>query len=216
MQNYLLTSAIVVSSAVTAHAGNISEPVTAPVIEAPNPVQNWAGGYAGANLSWGDADVDDNTGPGPAFKVFSPDGMGGAARAGYDWQFSKVVIGLGAEYNFGKIEGDGISPATGFDANVTDAAMAFGRVGYDAGNFMPYALIGHTWADLEIRDLMANQSFKDDIKGATFGAGIEGRLAPNWSIYGEYTYTDFGTSSMLPADIDTDMNLIKVGVNYQF
>lgn len=228
----------------TAFAGNIepapAEPVIAP---APMPVQatpSWAGGYVGANLTWGQADVDLKGGVPPLLanlghgKTLSePDGFGGGLRVGYDWQFDQIVFGMGGEYNFGKIDGGwkhpsimaGITgqPHDSLNVKIKNAASLFARIGYDAGDWLPYALAGYTWADSKVNYASGspsiNRSYSNSIDGPTFGLGVERRLAENWTAYGEWTYTDFGTVGTLanlPYDVKTNMHQFKLGANYQF
>lgn len=224
----------------TAFAGNIepapAEPIIAP---APMPVQatpSWAGGYVGANLTWGQADLDMKGGvpsqlavPGISKTLSEVDGFGGGLRAGYDWQLDKVVLGVGGEYNFGKIDGGWKSSAMTtapvdfgpLNAKISNAATLFARIGYDAGDWLPYAIAGYTWADgkasySNTSGLAKNYSVSMD--GPTFGLGVERRLAERWTVYGEWTYTDFGKFATIENTIDLEakMNQFKLGANYQF
>lgn len=163
-------------------------------------------------------------------RTFSkPDGFGGAIRAGYDWQSGSVVYGLGGEYNLGKIDGglesgwrnalDEVGELIGEDVpdinfKISKAATLFGRVGYAAGDWMPYALVGYTWADGKVSAL--GESVSADLKGATVGIGAERRFGNNWSGYGEFTYTDFGDVKDADKLIKVNMNQVKFGVNYRF
>ena len=58
--------------------------------------------------------------------------------------------------------------------------------------------------------------------GWTVGGGLEWMLAPNWSIFVEYDYMDFGNKrvafrpGIFTADIDQRLQTVLVGVNYRF
>lgn len=199
MKKFLLTTAAVVATGTTAFAGGVAapvvEPVIAPVYVAPVPVGNWQGGYVGANLSWGQAGVSGLSD--------DLDGGGAALRGGYDWQNGNTVFGLGAEYDFGELK----RSFGGTEAKVKDAATLFARVGYDAGDWLPYASLGYTWAKAETATL------SDDIDGYTLGLGVERKFTPNWAGFAEITHTDFGD---IAPGVDADMQKLKLGVNYRF
>lgn len=203
MKKYLLTAAILPLTAMAALAGGVNPPIIEPTPQpiAPAPVLtfgNWEGGYAGANVNWGKNPIDG--------LLNDPDGVSGAIRGGYDWQMNQTVFGLGAEYDFGKLKGDD-GPAA--EARVGKAGTVFARLGYDAGAWLPYALAGYTWADAEVGPVKAN------IDGYTLGLGVERKFTPNWSGYGELSYTDFGdVPEFGGASIDSQK--IKLGVNYRF
>lgn len=157
-----------------------------------------------------------------------PDGIGGALRGGYDWQSGNVVYGIGGEYNLGKIDGgleggwrDALAAASDeLDVDldptveISKAATLFARVGYAAGEWMPYALLGYTMADGKVS--LLGETAKADLKGVTAGIGAERRFGENWSGYGEWTYTDFGDVKDADKLISVKMNQLKLGVNYRF
>lgn len=255
MKKLFLSSTIGALSGSAALAGGYAAPVVEqPVVAmttAPAPAGNWSGGYVGGNLTWGRAEVKandrlfnglsdviyDETGYDFAAgelrdllgkTISKPDGVGGALRAGYDWQSGSVVYGVGGEYNLGKIDGgleggwreglDLINEA--LDENIdptveiSKAATLFGRVGYAAGDWMPYALLGYTWADGKVS--LLGETAKADLKGITAGIGAERRFGDNWSGYGEWAYTNFGDVKDADKAIEVKMNQVKLGVNYRF
>lgn len=202
MKKYLLSVALLPASASIALAGGLTAPIVepAPVIEAAPVLSfgNWAGGYVGANVNWGKNPIDG--------LLNDPDGVSGALRAGYDWQHGRTVYGLGLEYDFAKLKGEDAQGAT---ASVGKAATVFGRVGYDAGQWLPYALVGYTSAKAE------SATAKATIDGYTLGLGAEYKFNDNWSGYGELSYADFGdVSEFGGASIDSQK--VKFGVNYRF
>ena len=69
---------------------------------------SWEGGYMGGNLNYGEGKFKLNgaaagliSQAGIGKTIAKPDGITAAVRGGYDWQFDRMVFGLGAEYNFG-------------------------------------------------------------------------------------------------------------------
>lgn len=197
MKKLLLSTAALGAMAGSAMAGGIAAPViepeVAPVVM-PAPVGAWQGGYVGANLNWGKAGID-----GVAEDL---DGAGIALRGGYDWQNGKTVFGLGAEHDFGEVK----QTIGGVESKIKDKTSLFARVGYDAGAWLPYASLGYTWAKAEAAGASEN------IDGYTLGLGVERSFTPNWAGYAEINHTDFGTV----AGGDTDMQKLRLGVNYRF
>lgn len=204
MKKYLLSTVLLGATAVAASAGNLTPvvmetPVAAP--EAPAvqaPVANWQGGYLGGSLNYGKAGI---TG-----FANDPEGTGLALRGGYDWQNGSTVYGLGAEYDFGEQKSHNAGVKTG----VKDAGTVFARLGYDAGEWMPYALAGYTWAQANTAGVKSN------LDGYTLGLGVERKLAPNWSGFAELTHTDFGQVKNAAAGVDADLQKIKLGANFRF
>jgi len=97
---------------------------------------------------------------------------------------------------------------------------------------------GAAWANADaaatIAGRLAGESASFNITGYTVGGGLEWMFAPGWSVFGEYSYIDFGTKNVNfsstglvpgfgPAGALADTNAIKltaqeaiVGVNYKF
>src|SRR5690606_34426016 len=143
-----LFAAVASLAAGATYAGGYVAPVATvePVVVAPTAsVSDWNGFYTGANVNWGKGKLkaagdaaDFLSDEGLSRTLSKPDGVSGAVRAGYDWQFGRGVFGLGGEYNFGKYDGglsgvygDAISEI-GADANIEieKAATLFARAGY--------------------------------------------------------------------------------------
>lgn len=203
MKKYLLSAAVLTASGAAAYAGGpvapAPEPVLAPVVQtAPPTFGAWQGGYVGGNLNWGKNPIS-------GF-LDDPDGASGALRGGYDWQSGRTVMGLGAEYDFGKLKGNN---AAGAASSVGKAATVFGRLGYDAGPWLPYALAGYTWADGQSGGVDAN------LDGYTLGLGVERKFNDRWSGYAEYNYTDFGNVAAFGGS-KVETQKVKLGVNFKF
>lgn len=202
MKKYLLSAAVLAAFGGAAYAGGPVVVQPEPLVIAPAPAPaltfgEWQGGYLGANVNWGKNPVEG--------LVDDPKGASFAIRGGYDWQAGRTIYGLGAEYDIGKLKGDD----EGVETKVGKAATVFGRVGYDGGLWMPYALAGYTWADAESEGASAN------IDGYTIGLGVERKFNPNWSGYAEISYSDFGDVEEF-GDAQIDSQKIKLGVNYRF
>jgi outer membrane immunogenic protein len=83
---------------------------------------------------------------------------------------------------------------------------------------MWYVKGGAAWADAEYT-LAGVGAVSDTRVGWTLGTGVEWALAPQWSAKLEYNYLDFGKDNYTlgtPFEIDTQVHLIKAGINYRF
>lgn len=219
----LLAAASLLAITQVASAADMSRPVyKAPPPAAP--VWSWTGFYIGAHLggSWSDETV---TAGGFGVGGLDPSGFIGGGQIGYNWQFHpNWVVG---------IEGD-IS-ATNSDASRTVGALTAsadhnwyatlaGRLGYTAGPWMIYGKGGGAWMDADYRATVggATTSVSDTRSGWMVGVGLEWMFTPNWTAKVEYNYLDFGSNTYtfaapaVGAAIDSQVNLLKVGVNYKF
>ncbi|PZO04692.1 MAG: porin family protein [Alphaproteobacteria bacterium] len=157
---------------------------------------------------------------GAAKATMASDGCDGDAagaqagvRAGYDFQFGKLVLGVVGDYSAvwqeDSMTGFSITPAAYvFSRNVESMAAARLRAGFVAGPALIYGTGGVAYAKVENSFITSNgaNSFTatvddDEADGWQAGGGIEYKLAPNLSVTGEYLYT-----SLEPGDYN-----IRVG-----
>ncbi|SMH55941.1 outer membrane protein [Maritimibacter sp. HL-12] len=123
-RRFLTTTSIALLAAVPAIADGPSDPVVepAPTFDVAQPVSDWTGFYAGANVTAG------VTGGGTQF-------WGPGIQAGYLYDTGEFVFGGEASYNY-LIGGDHLG--------AVDAIF-----GYDAGNVMPHLTLGGTYLSNE-------------------------------------------------------------------
>ena len=204
-------------AATAAHAQSYAQPYQMPPL--------WEGGYVGGNVNYGEGKFKLNgvaaglVSPyGLGKTIAKPDGVTAALRGGYDWQFDRVVFGMGAEYNFGHYK-NGLN---GIYAAVPDVSVAikhtatmFARAGYVMDDqWMGYGMLGYTRAKGEFKAPTGKDS--GDLNGTTYGLGMEYRITPQWSAYGEYAYTDFGKVKNTGATLKSELSQVKFGANFRF
>jgi outer membrane immunogenic protein len=203
-----------------------------------------------------DAFFDDTLGGGGTFATssrFDLNGIVGGAQTGYNWQFGNWLGGVEGDLQLTAQRGNPtfVCPGTtcnpngpevaGFDQNqhLEWFSTLRGRVG---ATVMPDAMIYVTGgaavggfktsgnvAAFDPNGVPATSAFSNiSVKaGWTAGAGIEGRLAGNWTGKVEYLYLDFGSIS---ASSNNQMNVtllntfnsrmtdnvVRLGANYRF
>jgi outer membrane immunogenic protein len=122
---------------------------------------------------------------------------------------------------------------------VNDLATITGRFGYTFGRVLLFGKAGWGWARTTDNSFTTNagttveaQTLSATRSGWTAGGGVELGLWPNWSAKIEYDYMGFGTrtlgsfvttgdaqiptGSILLRDHDTNIQVVKAGVNYHF
>lgn len=242
-----LAAALLVLSASTALAADLTyEP--APVA-APIEVFNWTGFYVGVHGGYGWGSTQDVSNPNAYGQ--NMDGWFGGAQAGYNYQFSNnVVLGAEADVSFGDINAKS-NGANQFDPYYTeDKINAFGtvraRLGYAVDRFLPYVTGGLAWANVDhslgcsvasapggsngCENRLGGQAFDTSDSNTSFGwtvgAGVEYAVTNNWTVKGEYLYTDLGENTVSLVDpnypalsernFDTAFSTVKLGLNYKF
>lgn len=131
-----------------------------------------------------------------------PTGVEAAIRLGYDMQFGSFVFGVLGELSGANVEDTVTSFTTTPAAYVfsreleTMAALRL-RAGFAAGSGLYYVTAGGAQAKIEnsFRTTNTVNSFtervnEDEADGYQLGAGLEWRLAPNFTLTGEYLFTN--------------------------
>jgi outer membrane immunogenic protein len=216
-------------------------PSKTPVYKAPAvvpaPVQTWTscyvggnGGYGWTNKQWHSDefgyDAGSHTGTGAV----------GGGQIGCDYQTGQFVFGVQGMFDWADLTGSHTFPGNTHyteHSKVSWLATLTGRFGFVV---QPASLLylkgGAAW----VRDTFTEtcavsydaecpSEAKVTRSGWTIGGGWEYQFMPNWSVFVEYNYMDFGrhTSSLVSRDgypwdvaIKQDVQTASVGVNYRF
>jgi outer membrane immunogenic protein len=187
---------------------------------------NWSGFYLGGHVgyAWSSEDVSLNV-DGDVFGTApDPDGFLGGVQAGYNWQFDRWVVGVEGDWSWSGADGRAFGDALPIDVEQKWYALLTGRVGYAWDNWLWYVKGGAAWVDTDYKVVGTGLSAGETRSGWTIGGGVEWGFAQQWSAKLEYNYLDFGNEhyagvvNVDPAslDIDTQVHLVKLGVNYRF
>jgi len=205
MKNLILAGGIVLGTAAAATAGNLAAPpaempVMAPV--APMPVAyNWAGGYAGAGLSYGRANHSSATQP-----AFWPNGSGWGLNglAGYNWQSGNTVFGVEGHLATNRMRGSNtVGVPTEIRTELGTVGSLRGRVGVAADRTLFFATAGvaagritHTAVGLGQETRTAN--------GTVIGVGVEHAISDGLHIRGDLEHYRFRSQDFTTAGIAFD------------
>ena len=236
-----LLAAAIGLAASQASAADLPRKAPAYVPPAPPPL-TWTGCYIGANVggAWGRFELE-----GPLGGTASRSGAGfaGGGQIGCDYQFAGGwVIGFRNMFDGTTNSRDRTFTVTTATGTATGAAefhnrwfdALTGRIGYSwQPNSLLYFQGGAVWsrveADLFLTDgvTVVAGSLSDTKTGWTVGGGWEYRFSPNWSVFIEGNYYDFGTRDRVvvtpvacPAGCafsgKTTAATALIGVNYRF
>jgi outer membrane immunogenic protein len=241
---------IAVSTASASAADMAARPYTKAPIAAPVMTYNWSGCYIGGNVGGGWTRTN-QTGISPvggalfvpAVDLGRSEGSEfiGGAQIGCDYQFAgNFVVGVQGMFDFGNINSRNNFPdarVAGFlqETRTRDIFTGTARVGYlFAPQLLGYVKGGGAWTNTRTEvfgtapALFLSQSASTDRTGWTVGGGLEYMFAPNWSVFAEYNYMDFGRENInfvsapgtigVPTTTSTrlEMQTALVGVNYRF
>lgn len=215
-----MKSVLVASVAALALAGGIvsasaadiqqrSMPAKAPAYVAP--VYTWTGPYIGISggYGWGSSDF---SGGGS----LDPDGGLFGATLGYNWQMGALVTGIEGDISWSGLKDSGTCTLGPCSVENNWLGTVRGRLGYNAGRWMPYITGGLAVGDIDARISGVGSSDKTKA-GWTLGGGVEAQIAGPWSAKVEYLYVDLGNGDSIGGQRpDFTTNIVRAGLNYHF
>src|SRR5438105_2360238 len=177
----------------------------APPAAAPIPIFSWTGCYIGGQLGggWGHKDWQDVSSDGfflGGHEVIREDvsGFVGGGQIGCNYQLaSNWMIGIEGEGLGAGIDGsvaDPFRPSQTLRAKTDWIAAVTGRLGWTWDRFVFYGKGGGAWAGDKFHvDFFGTPADASVTRsGWTVGFGLEWAFAPNWTVFAEYDYYDFG------------------------
>jgi high affinity Mn2+ porin len=192
------------------------------------------GGHVGYMFGNANATLADPTGVASAGGTTGYGAFFGGVQAGYEHHFaSRLMLGMEVDMSFpGAADLDQVvsyrATATGTaNEQLEYLASLRGRVGYDIGQWTPFATGGIAWASTRISRTDLTTGNEDaqpsNIRlGYVLGGGLDYRLDSRWSARAEYLYTRLGltgfTFASAPARYDSqyDLHRFRIGLNYKF
>lgn len=183
------------------------------------PAYNWTGFYLGVEGGggWGRTE---QISPGPVSSgKFDVSGGIAGGTIGYNWQNGLYVFGIEGDYSWANVNGSTTAVCgVSCSSELRSLGTVRARLGYAAGQFLPYVTGGYAFGDL--RRGFGGTSDSKTADGWTAGAGIETILAPHWTVKAEYLYVDFGKNNVpiagFPTTVDFQTHIVRAGLNYRF
>lgn len=192
----------------------------------------WAGPFVGINggAEVSSLDVTDPVGvlgPGTGAYHEHKAGFLGGAQAGYDWQFSSIVLGGVVDIDGGTAKASGSQLDGNYSSQLDVLGTARVRLGY-AFTSMPmmvYGTGGLAFAD--VKDSVTSfistpyPSKSGWRTGWTAGAGAEYMFARGWSVEAQVLYVDLGSTYSINSDdcvvgFKDRAVVTRAGINFHF
>lgn len=205
--------------------------ISASVASAQNPPApfSWTGIYVGAGIGGGAAIHEPSTDffGGPiSFDSLAAQGFLMTAVAGYDYRVNRnVVAGVFFDFDLSNMSTSSDIPIL-FSSGDHRHSWALGaRVGYLLNPAtLLYVAAGYTRAVFDFGTLGGLDHIGDvDLEGYFVGVGLEAQLAGNWSLRGEYRFTQFGSKTVFhdpcgcdSIDVETSMHTGRVLLIHRF
>jgi outer membrane immunogenic protein len=194
--------------------------------------KTWTGFYIGVGVGGGASVTDlsvsveryDEEESSRSLELFGLDGLGGegafgTVQIGYDYQLSsRFVLGAFLDYDFTSISTEVRVFESSFDIDLDHMWSIGARAGWlTSPDTMVYALVAYTQGEYSADDF----DFEVDVHGWSIGAGLETRLADNWTLKGEYRVTQFDEETLFAEDgfsIDAEpsVHTARVVLSYRF
>ena len=191
MKTLMMSAAATALMTTTAFAGGLAEPAPepapmAPVIAPMAPSVDWTGPYVGG--SFGTITVE------PGFEEDETDGTTFGLFGGYNYDLGSVVMGGELDYSRATLDVAGDPEA--------DILRLKGKVGYDAGNFLPYFTAG-------VARLNSDDAGIEDENGYLYGIGADYMVTDSVTVGAELLQHDFD-------DLDTEARTLSLRAAYNF
>jgi opacity protein-like surface antigen len=204
--------------------------VKAPIYKAPiaAPIYNWTGLYVGGNIggAWSDITLTDNA----IGASWNPGGTGfiGGLQTGYNLQAGNLLYGIEGDFDWTTFKG--ATGPTSTSIGVLQASTSkdwistlAARAGITSDRWLVYGKFGGGWARgsaaLSVVKGSPIWGGSQTNGGWLLGAGMEYAFASNWTGKLEYDYLGLSnstTSTPFVVSVSHNIQMLKVGANYQF
>lgn len=225
-----LTASLMAGAAMPALAGAFSPRPVDPVVPAPySPAPTaayWDGAYVGFTMGYNFRGRDEvQLAPAPPGVIGTMRVRGAllGVQAGHNWQSGAMVYGIEGGLNLTRTR-DSISMGTASASmRINPFADLRGRVGYAVNDGLVYAVGGLSAGRIQYA---ATDGVTSDINetytriGYSVGVGYEQQIGNNWSMRGEYSYTQYRgrdlTDGVHTTRATPDYHSLRFGLNRRF
>ena len=191
---------------------------------------DWSGAYVGFHFGYGGGSFGPATIPLPSqgeLLRHSVTGIIGGYQAGFNVQYAnRLVLGFEGDVTFIAPHDDPSITLTPYHTTYNYFATARARAGIALGPVLPYVTGGVAFSQPKV---IINDENGDPFTSKTLlhvgwvaGVGVEFAMTGNWTGKVEYNYVGFGSRvydlglvAPRSANVEPELHLIKVGLNYR-
>jgi outer membrane immunogenic protein len=219
---FLTTAAIVTLMADNSFGADLRAPAYKAPTALPS-ISDWSGFYIGVFGGWQNSSIGLSSPDVDESLVFAPSHTSGAVGGfvGVQRQFGQIVLGVEGGYlrafgqagfatpsccSFFESGGDG----TG-QAKLRDIWSVGGRIGWAAGNWMPYLTGGFANGSFQFdaQDGSDTERARAKTSGGYFGGGIDWAVTSNWIVGVEYRHYAFNAKTVTGVISDSDPESVR-------
>lgn len=225
---FLMTAAAALMVAGPAFAGGFAPVAVAPapaapvVIAPPAPSADWSGGYVGGQLGYGRLSADDGV-AGVDVLGLEDDDYSGALfglHAGYMFDFGRIVAGAEVDFDGANIDIEGAIPDavvgdTPFTVDVGSVRRAKLRLGFDAGQVLPYVTAGIAQVALNSDEVATLDD--ETFNGNFYGLGVSYALSDRFMVGVEglrHSFDDFDGSALAGGEVDVNTITLRGSLRF--
>jgi outer membrane immunogenic protein len=209
----ILLAALMAGVATSAFASDLptrkAPPAPMPAYVAPT--FTWTGFYLGLNGGGAFANGGGSFG--------NPSGGVVGGTVGYNYQMGQFVLGLEGDWDWADLDKKGFNPTIGasYKNNIDDILTARARLGYAIDRTLLFVTGGYAGFDERVSFPGLGSSASSWRSGGVIGAGVEYAFTNNITAKVEYLYLPTGNDvTLLGAKADSDISLVRAGLNYKF
>ena len=133
-------------------------------------------------------------------------GFMGGGQVGYNFQFTKFILGLEGDISFTDWDGTNAFGQVRVSQDINWFGTVRGRLGYAWQRIMPYVTGGLAVAEVDFSAPFVGSS-SETMTGWTAGGGVEVAVTDNVSLRGEYLHFDLS---------ELDGDIVRAGINFRF
>lgn len=224
----ILTAAAALLAAGPALAGGFapvvdSTPPATPVVVPPpvTPSADWSGPYVGGQLGYGRLSADDGAaGDDLGIEDEDPSGALYGLHAGYMFDFGRLVAGAEVDFDGAGIDLEGVVSDvelgdTPFSVDVGSVRRAKLRLGYDAGQFLPYVTGGIAQVALNSDEIGSLDG--ETFNGNFYGLGVSYALSDRLMVGVEglrHNFDDFDGSALEGGEADVNTVTLRGSLRF--
>lgn len=174
--------------------------------------EDWTGFYAGGQIGWMDIEYP-TTLPIPGGILYDGSGTPLGVHAGYNHDFGTLVLGAEVSVDFPSIDLESTVSGTPNVKGVDRFAAIKAKIGYDAGRFLPHAIVGYASQKFDNRGSPSTPTLT--FEGMTYGVGVSYLANENMTVGVEALWFDLDPTDPV-STLSSEGTQVSLRLSYRF